>query len=214
MANQKSWDIQGVPLGGAEDVANSLAARIVAIQAGAPAAGDISGIKAQTDKIDAAATNGLAGTSNSLAYRVHEIEKHFHNREYWYGKDPGDAFFLEDGMVPWHPVAGAIGVFGNWTQLSNGDEVTAGPFYDPHKILVITTSVASKLYYLQLGTGAGGAQTVLTTTALYPAASLRQAPAEIKCARVAKTALLWARIACETAAATLDFVIGLHVYAG
>ena len=30
-------------------------------------------------KIDSKATNGLAGTPDSLAYRVHEIEKHFHN---------------------------------------------------------------------------------------------------------------------------------------
>ncbi|GAG06645.1 unnamed protein product, partial [marine sediment metagenome] len=38
-----------------------------------------------TEKIDNLASLGLAGVSNSLTYRVHEIERHFHNNEYWYG---------------------------------------------------------------------------------------------------------------------------------
>ena len=36
-------------------------------------------------KIDNQATLGLLGTNNSLAYRVHEIEKHFHSPERWLG---------------------------------------------------------------------------------------------------------------------------------
>ena len=39
----------------------------------------------ETDKIDKQATDGLAGTPNSLAYRVHEIEKHFHGEGSWFG---------------------------------------------------------------------------------------------------------------------------------
>jgi len=42
-------------------------------------------VKAETDKIDSAATLGLAGTSNSLAYRIMELERHFHNVERWWG---------------------------------------------------------------------------------------------------------------------------------
>ena len=199
MAGTPIWDIEGVALG--VPIADSLAARVVSAQG--------YGLK-----IDGAAVSGLAGTSNSLAYRVEEIEKHFHNREYWYGRDPGDTFLKENGMVPWQVLAGAADAFGDWLQLSNGDEIVAGPMYDPHKILVVTTSVASKIYYLQLGTGAGGAQTVLTTLAMYPAASLRQSAIEIRCPRVSKLAKLWARCACDTDAGTLDFVLGLHVYAG
>ena len=37
------------------------------------------------DSIDGDVTLGLAGTTNSLAYRVHEIEKHLHNSEVVYG---------------------------------------------------------------------------------------------------------------------------------
>ena len=48
------------------------------------------------NKIDAVATSGLAGVSNSLAYRVHEIEKHFHNYERWFGKSAD-----QSGVNPW-----------------------------------------------------------------------------------------------------------------
>ena len=40
---------------------------------------------AETAKIDSLATNGLNGVNNSLAYRVHEIENHFHSVERWVG---------------------------------------------------------------------------------------------------------------------------------
>lgn len=36
-------------------------------------------------KIDNRAVDGLLGVNNSLAYKVHEIEKHFHNQEKWCG---------------------------------------------------------------------------------------------------------------------------------
>ena len=41
--------------------------------------------KRTSDTADSKATVGLLGVTNSLAYRVHEIEKHFHNRERWIG---------------------------------------------------------------------------------------------------------------------------------
>ena len=41
-----------------------------------------------TAKLDSAATEGLEGVSNSIAYRVHEIEKQFHNYESWREASP------------------------------------------------------------------------------------------------------------------------------
>lgn len=167
-----------------------------------------------THKIDDLAVAGLTGVSNSLAYKVHEVEKHFHNRSYWYGKDGGDTFLVENGLTSWQLTAGAGGAYGNWLQLSNGDEITAGPYYDPHYILVTQASAAGKLYYIQLGTGTGGAQVVQTTVSFFPAATLRQSAVEVLCSRIANTSLLWARCCSETDAATCSFVIGVHVYAG
>lgn len=231
MAKTPIWPIEGVALGSdAAVVANSLADQVIKIKAVTDGftAGDIAAIKAVTDlipnagamsdiatavaKIDSAAVSGLSGTADSLAYKVAEIEDHFHTREYWYGKDPGDGFLLENGLVSWQVTAGAGGAFGNWLQLSNGDEIVAGTKYDPHKILITTTSTASKLYYIQLGIGNLGAQVVQSQLAMYPAASLRQSATLIVCPRIASTAKLWARCACETDGATANFVIGLHVY--
>ena len=36
-------------------------------------------------KIDNQAVDGLLGVKDSLAYKIHEIEKHLHNREFWFG---------------------------------------------------------------------------------------------------------------------------------
>ena len=42
-------------------------------------------ISGATSKLDDQAVNGLSGVEDSLAYKVHEIEKHLHNNEKWFG---------------------------------------------------------------------------------------------------------------------------------
>jgi hypothetical protein len=173
---------------------------------------DLAAIEAETDKIDTAAIDGLAGVADSLGYDVAEIERHLHSAGHWYGKDPVDAFLLENGLVSWQVTAGAGGAFGNWVQLSDGTEI-ADPLYDPH-LVVITQASASALYYVQLGTGAGGAQVAVATIAAFPGAALRQAPQSVQTDRLANTVLLWARCCCTTNGATISFVLGLHTYPG
>lgn len=77
----------------------------------------------ETQKIDKAATLGLAGTTNSLAYRVHEIEKHFHNYERWFGKSAD-----QSGVNPWATsvsdyTAGALPV--SFVAISGNDDYGA-----------------------------------------------------------------------------------------
>lgn len=36
-------------------------------------------------KIDSAASDGLDGVEDSVAYRIHEAERHFHSFERWFG---------------------------------------------------------------------------------------------------------------------------------
>ena len=165
-------------------------------------------------KIDNVATEGLDGTENSLAYRVGEIERHLHGRGYWFGKDPGDTFLLEDGLTAWQLTAGSGEAYGDWVQLSDGDEITAGEYWDPHLIHVKAASAASKLYYVQFGTGESGSQVVTGMVSFLPAATLRQASETVQSARIAVTSKVWARCKCETNAATIDFVVGGHVYEG
>lgn len=159
---------------------------------------------------------GVAGLDTSdlsdILEEVEEIETHIHSRGYWYGKDPGDALFLVNGLVSWQLQAGVSGAYGSWVQLSDGTEVTAGNYYDPHLLMVTAASAAGKLYYIQLGTGESGAQVVSGMSAFFPAATLRQSPVVVQHARIAATSKLWARCNSETDSATINIVVGLHVY--
>lgn len=46
---------------------------------------DIEIVDGYTKKIDNLASNGLLGVSDSVAYRIHELEQHSHVAERWFG---------------------------------------------------------------------------------------------------------------------------------
>ena len=46
----------------------------------------VSAIASDANKIDDEAVSGLLGTYDSLAYRVHEIERHLHSAGSWFGQ--------------------------------------------------------------------------------------------------------------------------------
>ena len=69
------------------------------------------GIGNGSRKIDSLATDGLAGVSNSLAYRVHEIEKHFHSEEHWYGDDGDNTGSTANNLTDWTLTAGTGGAY-------------------------------------------------------------------------------------------------------
>ena len=188
-------------------------ATIEAVTSVLPDAGALTSISDETDKVDGAATDGLLGVSNSLSYRVEEVEKHFHSAEHWYGKDPGDTFLLEGGLTPWVLIAGAGEAYGAWVQLSNGDEVV-NPKYDPGSLLVVATSTPNATYLIQLGTGAGGAQVVKTTMPMVAVSTARFASIDFPCPRIANTDNLWARCKATTNGATISILLGLHSYVG
>ena len=113
-------------------------------------------------KIDSGTTDGLAGTSNSLAYRVHEIEKHFHNSEVWYGAAVGDGFLDSSVLTEFQVVASNTGFDGTALQISNGDEIESGSStkkYDLHEVLITATSAASKVQKMRFVYGTGAAFT-------------------------------------------------------
>jgi hypothetical protein len=169
-------------------------------------------------KIDSYATLGLAGVHNSLAYRVHEIEKHVHNREYWYGQSGADTFLSNASLTSWVLTAGDSVAYGTPVQLSNGDEIAGGSTtqkYDMHRLLITGTNQADSAYKIQFlyGTGVVGDAAILTeVTFVAPTQSIDGSPVEILSPRITCNNKLWAKLACLTNGKTLAFFIGVHVY--
>lgn len=180
-----------------------------------------------TGAIDSATTQGLAGVSNSLAYRVHEIERHFHSYERW----------LELAAVPAaethraDPAGSGAGVFqidagnddwGSWLQILGSSDTpigTGNTHFDLHRIL-ITATERNAIYVVQIGFAATGAASLTADTyveaVFIPASNaVDSGPVEIQSRRIAGGTKAWARCICPGQdTATLDFMIGLHEYEG
>lgn len=178
-------------------------------------------------QIDKAAVDGLLGTPNSLAYRVHELERHFHSRASWFelAGTPsathkadrigtvggGGAFQIDAGDSAW----------GDWVQLLGEDDTPARAdqvYFDPH-LLVISGAERSAVYFIQFGRGASGAAALAAGTYTELALDLTsKAGGEIipvQTGRAPVGSLLWARCMCPGQdTGTLDFYIGIHEYQG
>ena len=172
-------------------------------------------------KIDALATDGLAGTSNSLAYRVHEIERHVHSYEKWYGvagtpSGTHKADRVGQGIVAFELDGGNL-TWGSWVQIL-GSADTAEK-YDLHKIFV--TDVQETVpYFIQLAFGADADAAVAagTFTELVlrvNATNSDRTEIPLNCRRQTAGTLGWARcMALATNTGTLSFYFGLHTYEG
>ena len=214
------WGIEGVALDSTgEEVADSLG---VVTKANATA---IATIDAETDKIDQAATDGLAGTSNSLAYRVHEIEKHHHGREFWWGSDgsPDETTAIAANVnAPFVAVSGnntwgtAISIMGTNDVPANIGDVR----YDARRILVTDTDHTTP-YRMRLiwGSGTSAAAIIalqmsefMFVTAGGPFSS--GAPVNLQMPRGTVGEKLWAQVWNATNSSEVDFFYGVHGYAG
>lgn len=172
-------------------------------------------------KLDGAATLGLAGTSNSLAYRVHEIERHLHSYEKWFGvaatpSATHKADRVGQGIVAFELDGGNL-VFGSWVQILGSDDTTEK--YDLHK-LFITDVQETAPYFVQLAFGAvaNDAVTAGTFTEFVfrvNATNSDRTEIPINCRRQAAGTLGWARcLALGTNTGTMSFYFGLHTYEG
>ena len=122
-------------------------------------------------KIDDAATLGLAGTYNSLAYRVHEIEKHFHSGASWFGaaNTPTATRFADrigTCTAPFQIDGGdssGAPTWGDWVQiLGSGDTPARADqaYFDPHEML-ISAAQEETAYMIQFGRGASDRKSVV-----------------------------------------------------
>ena len=177
--------------------------------------------------IDGVTTLGLNGVDNSLAYRVHEIERHLHSYERWFelaGTPSGETHRADatgTGAGVFQIDAGDD-AYGSWLQIlgsSDTPAVTGSEKFDLHRIL-ITATERSVVYVVQIAYGAtaAGALTAgdYTESVFAPSSNLVDSgPIDIQSWRVAAATKAWARCICPGQnTATLDFMIGLHEYEG
>ena len=189
---------------------------------------DLVVVDGYAEKIDDAATDGLAGVSNSLAYRTHEVERHFHSRERWLGAavtPSGEthvadnigtsktAFRLDAGNNDW----------GAWVQTlgSSDTPVIFGSVkFDPHRVVITAVERANAVYFIQFAQGESGAaalstgaysDTVIQLTNTAP----RGQPFVIQSRRIIAGTKAWARCLCVGQnTGTIDFYFGIHEYEG
>ncbi len=178
---------------------------------------------ANTQKIDGAATLGLLGVSNSLAYRVHEIEKHFHSEEHWYGTDGDGTGSTANNLTEWRLTAGTSEAFGSEVQLLGANDISASDFsftpvkFDMHRLLITVSSANDANYMIQIwsGTGTFAAADLITTVPYRTGSNTAEvAPVEIQMSRQDVATKIWGRVKCETNSATLDLLLGVHAYVG
>ena len=184
---------------------------------------DVNTVEGYTKKIDNFATDGLVGVPNSLAYRVHEIEKHFHNIEYWFGNSgtlPANGNVVAESFNPFRITAGTGGAQGTAVQIHDGTVIESGSTtkkLDFHKLWVYTASVTNKLYLLKIYAGTGlfaAATQIAECITVLPAGTIKTSSVEFLCSRVTCNNKIWVTTSCETNSATIDILCGLHVYAG
>lgn len=181
------------------------------------------------NKIDNLATDGLSGVSNSLAYRVEEIEKHFHNREKWFGvaASPSGETHVADrmgpGIAPFALVSGNDD-FGSWVQIlgSSDTPVVAGMVsFDAHRFLVTTTD-STAVFKVQVIAGESADLAALVSAETFTEAPYVSATnnadsgiGDIMSSRVLTGVKVWARCICiGQNAKTINAYFGLHEYEG
>ena len=179
-------------------------------------------------KIDSQATDGLSGVHDSLAYRVHEIERHFHNNEKWLGlavtpdaevhrADSMDAYTNANVVNPFQIDAGNDN-WGAWVQILGSGDTTQK--FDFHKIGIVDSQATNVHTFIQIASGTSGAAalaagTYTTIQYLTPTNQAAEAAVEFISRRQDAGTKVWARcLAVGENTMTLDFYIGLHYYEG
>lgn len=202
-------------------------AAIKAVTDNLPNNGALTDISDETDKIDSAATDGLAGTSNSTAYRAHETERHFHSYESWFetaaspSGETNVADRIGDGSGVFQIDAGNND-WGSWVQVLGSADTPAragNTKFDLHR-LEISATERNEVYFVQVAFGDSGAAGLAAgdyTEAVFKAASnqVDSGPVIIQDRRKDVGTKAWARCKCPGQnTATLDFYLGLHEYEG
>lgn len=192
-----------------------------------PDAGVLSSISSETDKIDGAATDGLSGTSNSLAYRVMELERHFHNRERWWGAVavPDETNAIEANVNrPFAATSGANTWGAAIPILGTADDPTPGDGdskYDCHRIMVTDLDDDTTPWRIRIIWGSGTSGDAITAgqwteamvmTNAVPGNRAGGSPIDIIMRREDVGMKLWAQSWNVNNGEVLSFFYGVHGY--
>lgn len=195
--------------------------------------------KAELDKVDGAAVDGLAGVSNSLAYKVQEVEKHFHNSEFTIGepevRDAEVDCMVEATVKPFQIDAGD-GTAGagsqQWTEAYGTPLCVIGTGYTSFyggntkfdagtlQIHTVQSTIDKKIQRVQIiwGTGTVGdaitAKQFTSKVVDMDDGGGKNAPISFKMPRgVIGTTKVWVRLWVDNVnTGTMDFFITLHEY--
>ena len=201
-------------------------APIRAVTDALPDAGALTSISDETDKIDQAATDGLSGTSDSLAYRAMELERHIHNVERWWGAlaDPGETNAIEANVTrPFVAISGNDD-WGVAIPICGTDDVpvpATDTLFDCHRILATDMDNDTSPWRLRIiwGTdtsaaaiGAGHWTEAPIMTNAVPGNRAGGSPVDVIMRRVAVGTKLWAQSWNDTNLEELSFFWGGHGY--
>jgi hypothetical protein len=173
-------------------------------------AADLSDLEILAD----AASPGLSSAfSNSLAYRIAEIERHFHSYERWLGVggETENLFVIDGGNL----------VFGSWTEILTAGmtPVIAGAtHFDLHRVMVADCErTAPYRVQFAFGSDPAAAYTAGDFTELVYSPNLTsqdRAPMDINSRRKAAGTRVWARCRVNADTGTFSFLLGIHEYEG
>lgn len=178
---------------------------------------------------DAPATTGLLGTNNSLAYRIHEIERHFHgwDRRVGLAAAPSGethrADILGPGVAAFQATTGN-NTWGAWLQIIGSSDTPKQSGYvkfDLHNLLVTNASY-NGVYFCQFACGESAALAAKVAAYEYSShiyqatsAALRTSTEPMMMRRCTAGDKVWMRIMVSGQdAKTLDFYLGFHEYEG
>lgn len=174
-------------------------------------------IKAKTDNLPVNTSTELT----SILEEAEESAEHFHNIERWFGKKavPNAGVNEMDNVLTPFQIDSGNNAYGTAICIigSSNTPVRAGKtLFDLHKLLIVNTERTGEVYKIRLSWGTDEATAIAAgnycTTMIYPAATLRQTPQEIKMPRIAVGTKVWANCWCANNTGTIDFYLGLHEY--
>ena len=183
----------------------------------------------EISKLDRLAVSGLAGAYNSLAYKVHEIERHFHGQEKWLGvaASPSGETHIADlagpGIQPFSLTSGDNN-WGSWVQVLGSEDtpIKSGyVYFDAHGIEVISANDTSPFFIQIVGGESAGIADKITakdyTSFPFTSATnqINSGRFDIMTTRVPAGTKVWARCICIGAnAKVITAYVGVHEYEG